>query len=62
MLGIFVPVMKEVVEMLYLTENPLTLSGDKYKRLIGPITVTPFQAGITSTVLALQERESSFAK
>ncbi|QSF46276.1 SDR family NAD(P)-dependent oxidoreductase [Paenibacillus tianjinensis] len=56
LLGMFVPVMKEVVEMLYLTEDPLTLSGDKYKRLIGPVTVTPFQEGISSTVLALQDR------
>ncbi|QWU16755.1 Nucleoside-diphosphate-sugar epimerase [Paenibacillus sophorae] len=61
MLGMSVPVMKEVIEMLYLTEDPLTLSGDKYKRLIGPITATPFQEGITSTVLALKSK-ASFAQ
>lgn len=55
LLGMSIPVMKEVVEMLYLTQEPLTLSGDKYKRFIGPITATPFQEGITSTMLALQE-------
>ncbi|WP_028549526.1 SDR family NAD(P)-dependent oxidoreductase [Paenibacillus sp. UNC451MF] len=60
LLGMSMPVMKEVVEMLYLTEEPLTLSGDKYKRFIGPITATPFQEGITSTVLALKERKFSF--
>lgn len=54
-LGMFVPVMKEVIEMLYLTETPLTLSGDKYKRLIGPITATPYEEGISLTVSALKE-------
>lgn len=61
LIGMSVPVMKEIVEMLYLTEEPLTLSGEKYKRFIGPITATPFQQGITSTVLALQESKASFA-
>ncbi|MBP1967277.1 SDR family NAD(P)-dependent oxidoreductase [Paenibacillus aceris] len=60
LLGMGIPVMKEVVEMLYLTEEPLTLSGDKYKRFIGPITATPFQEGITSTMLALQGSKLSF--
>lgn len=58
-LGMSIPVMKEVVEMLYLTEEPLTLSGEKYKRFIGPITATPFQEGITATMLALQESKLS---
>ncbi|GJM70023.1 hypothetical protein HMSSN036_22390 [Paenibacillus macerans] len=31
LLGMSVPVMKEVVEMLYLTVEPVVLSGDKYK-------------------------------
>ncbi|BFT70947.1 SDR family NAD(P)-dependent oxidoreductase [Paenibacillus sp. P36] len=62
LIGMSVPVMKEVVEMLYLTEEPLVLSGEKYKRLIGPIVATPFKEGITSTVRALQERKHSFAQ
>ena len=56
LLGIGLPVMKEVVEMLYLTEEPLTLSRDKYERLIGPVIATPFQEGITSTIKALQRK------
>ncbi|MGO4350030.1 SDR family NAD(P)-dependent oxidoreductase [Paenibacillus sp. MCAF9] len=62
LIGMSVPVMKEVVEMLYLTEEPLTLSGEKYKQFIGPITVTPFQEGITATILALQESKADFAQ
>ncbi len=57
LLGIGLPVMKEVVEMLYLTEEPLTLSQDKYERSIGPIVATPFREGIASTIQALQTRK-----
>lgn len=56
LIGIGVPVMKEVVEMLYLTEEPLTLSRDKYERHIGPVVATPFREGITATIKALQKR------
>ncbi|WP_407672258.1 hypothetical protein [Paenibacillus sinensis] len=59
--GMGVPVMKGVVEMPYLTEEPLTLSGEKYKRFIGPITMTTFQKGITSTILSLQESKAALA-
>ncbi|SFJ30370.1 Nucleoside-diphosphate-sugar epimerase [Paenibacillus sp. UNC496MF] len=54
LLGIGLPVMKEVVEMLYLTEEPLTLSRDKYERFVGPVVATPFRKGIDSTIKALQ--------
>lgn len=57
LLGMAVPVMKEVVEMLYLTEEPLVLSGDKYKRLIGPVRATSFEEGITNTVRELIKKK-----
>jgi nucleoside-diphosphate-sugar epimerase len=57
LLGIGLPVMKEIVEMLYLTEEPLTLSRKKYERYLGPVVVTSFQEGITSTIKALQMRK-----
>ncbi|KZE81122.1 epimerase [Paenibacillus elgii] len=57
LLGMAVPVMKEVVEMLYLTEEPLVLSGDKYKRLIGPVRATSFEEGITNTMHALKKKK-----
>lgn len=56
LLGLAVPVMKEVVEMLYLTEEPLTLSREKYERNIGPVVATSFPEGIRSTITALQKR------
>ena len=59
LLGMGVPVMKEVVEMLYLTEEPLVLSGEKYERLIGPVRATTFEKGITETIRALQNKNGS---
>ncbi|WP_193726637.1 SDR family NAD(P)-dependent oxidoreductase [Paenibacillus guangzhouensis] len=55
LLGLSVPVMKEVVEMLYLTEEPLVLSGDKYQKQISPIRATDFEQGITDTIRTLQK-------
>jgi nucleoside-diphosphate-sugar epimerase len=43
LIGLLSPVMKEVVEMLYLTEEPFILSGEKYERLVGPIPATPYR-------------------
>ncbi|MFP3388531.1 SDR family NAD(P)-dependent oxidoreductase [Brevibacillus sp. SIMBA_040] len=54
LLGLAVPVMKEVVEMLYLTEEPLILSRAKYEERIGPVRATSFEEGITNTIRTLQ--------
>ncbi|MGO4371521.1 NAD-dependent epimerase/dehydratase family protein [Paenibacillus sp. MCAF20] len=55
LLGLFVPVMKEVVEMLYLTEEPLRLSGEKYERQIGKIPATKPADGIAATIRELRK-------
>jgi len=54
LLGTGMPVMKEIVEMLYLTEEPVILDGKKYERQIGPIRKTSFEQGIAATIIALQ--------
>jgi nucleoside-diphosphate-sugar epimerase len=56
LLGLAVPVMKEVVEMLYLTEEPLVLSKKKYEANIGPVKMTTFDEGITRTIGELQKK------
>jgi nucleoside-diphosphate-sugar epimerase len=56
LLGLFVPVMKEIVEMLYLTEEPVVLSGKKYEQLVGPIPATPFEEGIKETIRSLMKQ------
>ncbi|MFK7691702.1 NAD-dependent epimerase/dehydratase family protein [Paenibacillus sp. HJGM_3] len=60
LLGMAVPVMKEVVEMLYLTEEPLVLSGNKYESMIGPMRATSFEEGIKETVRAVRRKMVHF--
>lgn len=55
MAGWFNPVMKEVLEMLYLTEEPFVLSGEKYERHFGPIAWTPHEQAIAETIAELQK-------
>ena len=47
--GIFDRFLKEVVEMMYLTKDPLVLSGAQYEREIGTIPKTPFSIGLKET-------------
>lgn len=54
LIGRGVPVMKEIVEMLYLTEEPLILSRQKYEEQIGPVVATSFADGIALTIKELQ--------
>jgi len=49
-LGILDKQMKEVVEMLYLTEEPVVLDGSKYEKEIGPLPATPYEEGIKRTL------------
>ncbi|MGG6313309.1 SDR family NAD(P)-dependent oxidoreductase [Paenibacillus macerans] len=58
LIGLFEPVMKEIVEMLYLTEEPFVLSGTKYESLIGPIPATPFESGIAETIRTLRKERA----
>ncbi|GGE26781.1 membrane protein [Pullulanibacillus camelliae] len=53
-MGWFQPLMKEAVEMLYLTENPIILSGEKYESVIDEIPRTPYEQGIVDTVRAMR--------
>ncbi|MFT4415068.1 SDR family NAD(P)-dependent oxidoreductase [Fredinandcohnia humi] len=50
LLGIFDKQMKEAVEMLYLTEEPVVLDGSKYEQHIGKLPATPYTEGIKRTL------------
>jgi nucleoside-diphosphate-sugar epimerase len=50
LLGLFDKMMKEFVEMMYLTEQPVVLSGEKLERQIGKIPMTPYRTGIAQTL------------
>ncbi|HHW39166.1 MAG TPA: SDR family NAD(P)-dependent oxidoreductase [Bacillales bacterium] len=49
-LGLFDKNMREVVEMLYLTEDPVVLDGGKLEQLIKDIPRTPYQDGVKQTI------------
>lgn len=55
-IGIFQPFMREMVEMMYLTEDPVILSGKKYEAKIGSIPQTPYKEGIKKTLNWMNEK------
>jgi len=55
-IGLFQPFMREMVEMMYLTEDPVILSGNKYEVKIGPIPHTPYKKGIKETLNWMNEK------
>ncbi|KEK25598.1 SDR family NAD(P)-dependent oxidoreductase [Bacillus gaemokensis] len=50
LIGLFDKQMKEFVEMLYLTEEPVVLSGDKYEKYIGKVPRTSYYNGLQETI------------
>lgn len=56
-IGIFHPFMREMVEMMYLTEEPIILSGKKYETKIGPIPCTPYKEGLRKTLKWMKTKE-----
>ncbi|MCU9614768.1 hypothetical protein OEV98_14585 [Caldibacillus lycopersici] len=47
--------MREVVELFYLNETPIMLSGEKYEKYIGPIPLTLYSEGIKQTIEYMQK-------
>lgn len=48
--GLFQPVVKELVEMLYLKREKLILNGQKFIDTIGPLPATEYSVGIKKTL------------
>ena len=53
LLGLFIPVMRELVEMNYLMTEPVILDDAALQGLIGPIRKTPYAEGIRRTLAAV---------
>lgn len=53
-LGFFSPMMREVLEMFYLNEEPVVLSGKKYESQIGTLPRTSYEEGIRQTIQYMQ--------
>ncbi|MBS2970932.1 NAD(P)H-binding protein [Metabacillus sp. KIGAM252] len=57
LMGLFDRNMKEMREMMYLYENPVILSGEKYQNHIGILPATPYEAGISKTLAYMKKNE-----
>lgn len=57
-LGLFDKNMREVVEMLYLTEDPVVLDGGKLEQTIKSIPRTPYKEGVKQTIDYMLRSES----
>ncbi|MEC2798843.1 short chain dehydrogenase, partial [Bacillus thuringiensis] len=55
-IGLFDQQMKEFMEMLYLTEKPVVLSGEKYERYIGDIPKTSYYNGLKEMIISMQKK------
>jgi nucleoside-diphosphate-sugar epimerase len=56
-LGFFSPFMKEMVEMMYLTESPIVLNGEKFQKEMGPLPHTSYKQGIQETISWMKENQ-----
>lgn len=54
LMGVINPFMKEMVEMMYLYEQPIILNGRKYEEQIGPLPKTSYEHGIRKTLIWLK--------
>src|SRR6202012_3090082 len=59
MLGLFNPIMRELVEMNYLMTEPLVLDDSPLTKLIGPIAKTSYGAGIRQAFEAARRTASA---
>lgn len=60
-LGLFDPIVRELVEMNYLMTDPLILDDSALQALIGPIRKTPYEEGIRRSFAAAREAAKATA-
>jgi nucleoside-diphosphate-sugar epimerase len=58
LIGLFSPVMREMVEMHYLQTEPVILDDSALQNLIGPLTKTPYAEGVRRTLEAARSSAS----
>lgn len=54
LIGLFNPFMREMNEMMYLTEEPVVLSGVKYESVIGEVPKTSYEKGLEEIIKEVQ--------
>ena len=55
LIGLFSPMMREMVEMHYLMTEPVIMDDSRLRRLIGPVAKTSYEEGLRRTLQAQKE-------
>jgi nucleoside-diphosphate-sugar epimerase len=61
LIGLFKPLMRELVEMHYLQTDPVIMDDTALQQLIGPIRKTPYAEGVRRTLAALESKRARAA-
>jgi nucleoside-diphosphate-sugar epimerase len=61
LLGLFKPILREMVEMHYLQTEPVIMDDAALRGLIGPIAKTPYAEGVRRTLAALRAERAAEA-
>ena len=56
-LGIFIPILKEMPEMMYQYNQDYVFNSDKYERIFGDVKPISYQSGIAQTALFYIEKK-----
>jgi nucleoside-diphosphate-sugar epimerase len=58
-IGLFKPVVRELVEMHYLQTDPVILDDGALQGLIGPVPKTPYREGVRQTLEAVRAKQAA---
>lgn len=56
LLGIFIPILREVHEMMYQYNNDYVFNSEKYERVFGDVSPMPYEQGIAKTAQFYKEK------
>jgi nucleoside-diphosphate-sugar epimerase len=56
LLGLFIPILKEIHEMMYQYNNDYVFNSDKYERTFGDVSPLSYEAGIAKTAQFYKEK------
>ena len=57
-LGIFIPILREIHEMMYQYNSDYVFNSEKYERTFGDVSPTPYEKGFAKTALFYKEKDT----
>lgn len=58
LLGIFIPILREIHEMMYQFNHDYVFNSEKYERIFGDVSPTPYEKGVAKTTLFYKEKKT----